>query len=215
MPAFSINEQWIFSFLNALSSMGVVVFAASGALTAADKKMDIIGFILIGTVTAIGGGTLRDLLLGVSPVSWVRHPLNVYLCVMACVITYFSVRHIRNRAAWILWMDAVGLSAFAVLGTQTAMALNTPWAICIVMGVMSATFGGIIRDVLCAEVLTLMRPELYITCALFAASAMVLLRAFGLSAEIAALIAFIAGLGLRAAAIIYNLKFPQFGRYEN
>ena len=186
------------------------MFAISGALFAAEKNMDILGFILIGTVTAIGGGTLRDLLLGVSPVSWVANPLNLYLGILASTLTYFTVNLVRNRDAWILWMDAIGLAAFAVLGTQTALAYGAGSTVAVVMGVMSATFGGIMRDVLCAEVLTLMRPELYISCALLASLLYAIPVLLGLPQGLAALIAFFGGFALRGAAILCGLTLPRW-----
>ncbi len=187
-PMMSI-EQLLYVF----SIIGTVVFAVSGALFAAEKRMDILGFILVGTVTGVGGGTLRDLLLGISPVSWVQSPLAVYICIGASALTYFTVDLYRRRDAWILWTDAIGLSVFAV------------------MGVMTATFGGLMRDVLCAEVLTLMRPEIYITSALLGASTYVGLHQLGVGESSAAAVAFLMGFGLRGAAIWFRLTLPRFG----
>jgi uncharacterized membrane protein YeiH len=191
--------------------LGLVVFAISGALFAAEKNMDILGVMLIGTVTGIGGGTLRDLLLGISPVSWIQEPLAIYICLAACSITYFTADLHRRRLNLILWMDAIGLSAFAVLGTEIALQQQENLLIAIVMGVMSATFGGILRDVLCAKTLTLMRPELYITCALFASIVYVVMAASGFSQSVIQACSFTAGFGLRALAIVYRLEIPRFG----
>ena len=146
MSVLSIDQ-----LLHAFSMIGTIVFAVSGALFAAEKRMDILGFILVGTVTGVGGGTLRDLLLGISPVSWVHSPLAVYICIGASALTYFSVDLYRKRDAWILWTDAIGLAVFAVMGAQTAMVHEVPPMIAVVMGVMTATFGGLMRDVLCAR----------------------------------------------------------------
>ena len=206
MSVLSIDQ-----LLHAFSMFGTIVFAVSGALFAAEKRMDILGFILVGTVTGVGGGTLRDLLLGISPVSWVHSPLAVYICIGASALTYFSVDLYRKRDAWILWTDAIGLAVFAVMGAQTAMAHEVPPMIAVVMGVMTATFGGLMRDVLCAEVLTLMRPEIYISCALSGAVTYAVLHELGVTDSIAAGIAFIAGFGLRAAAIHFKLTLPRFG----
>ena len=190
--------------------LGVFFFAVSGALFAAEKKMDILGFILVGAVTGVGGGTLRDILLGITPVFWIQQPFNIYLCIAASSITYFAVGLFRRRDIWILWMDAIGLAVFAVMGAQAAILHDAPPIIAIVMGVMTATFGGIMRDVLCAEVLTLMRPEMYITCALFGAVTYVLLQQLGINGSVTLLTAFTAGFGLRAAAIIFKLKLPAY-----
>lgn len=203
-------DQLIIQLFSICSMIGVFFFSLSGALFAAEKKMDILGFILVAAVTGIGGGTLRDLLLGVTPVFWIAEPFNIYLCIIAASVTYFAVNLFRQRDAWILWMDAIGLSVFAIMGAQAALAYGAPPFIAVVMGVMTATFGGIMRDVLCAEVLTLMRPEIYITCALLGAFVYVLLHQLGISESMALVIAFVAGFSLRAAAIRCKLTLPSF-----
>jgi len=197
--------------LSIFSLTGIVVFSISGALLAAEKKLDILGFILVGAVTSIGGGTLRDVLLGEVPVSWVRDPSSISISILASVLTYFAVHLINRRQVWILWMDAIGLIAFSILGTQAALVHGTPLIIAVVMGVMTATFGGIVRDVLCGVSLTLMRPEMYITCALLASVVYIGLRQFGVVESIAIPCAFFAGFGLRAAAMVYKLVLPRFG----
>lgn len=209
-----MSEQLIIQLFSICSMLGVFFFSVSGALFAAEKNMDILGFILVAAVTGVGGGTLRDLLLGVTPVFWIAEPINIYLCVIAASVTYFAVNLFRQRDAWILWMDAVGLSVFAILGAQAALAYGVPPFIAVVMGVMTATFGGIMRDVLCAEVLTLMRPEIYITCALLGAFVYVLLHQFGMSESMALIIAFVAGFSLRAAAIRFKLTLPSFKSFD-
>lgn len=194
-----------------LAFLGTAVFSISGALFAAEKKLDILGFILVGTVTGLGGGTLRDLLLGLSPVSWVQQSFSIYLCIAASSITYFTVHLYRERDAWILWTDALGLAAFAVTGAQLALAQQVPPIIAIVMGVMTATFGGIMRDVLCAEILTLMRPELYISCALLGATTYVVAMSWAVNESLSITVAFFAAFGLRSAAILWHLTLPRFG----
>ena len=199
--------------LNTLSLIGIFAFAVSGALFAAEKHMDILGYLLIAAVTAIGGGSLRDLLLGISPVFWVREPYPMTLAMLAAVLTYFLLPLLQQRHRWILWMDAIGLSIFAVLGAEAALMQQAPVLVAIVMGVMSATFGGLLRDVLCAEMLTLMRPELYITCAVTSAALYVVLTMMGFNFATAALVAFAAGFVLRGLAIVYGLTFPRRTEY--
>jgi uncharacterized membrane protein YeiH len=198
------------SMLEMLSFVGITVFAISGALYAAERKMDIIAFILIGTVTGIGGGTLRDLLLGVTPVFWVQAPIHVMVSIIAAGITYFAVKLINKRYQWILWMDAIGLAVFAMAGSQTALAMQDSMVIAVVMGVMTATFGGIIRDMICAEVLTLLRPEIYITAALLGSVVYVCLYTLGVDQNITMLASLGAGFSLRALAILYGLKLPTY-----
>ena len=206
-------EQFIPQLFSLMNILGLTVFAISGALFAAEKNMDILGLILIGTITGIGGGTLRDLLLGISPVSWVQEPFAIYLCISASIITYFTAHSQEKRIHVILWMDAMGLCAFAVLGTEIALSVQDNPIIAMAMGVMSATFGGVMRDVLCAKTLTLMRPELYISCALASAATYVILEAFQLGQTLTQISAFAVGFGLRASAILFKLEIPRFG-YE-
>ena len=207
-------DQLIIQLFSVCSMIGVFFFSVSGALFAAEKRMDILGFILVAAVTGVGGGTLRDLLLGVTPVFWIAEPFNIYLCIIAASVTYFAVNLFRQRDAWILWMDAIGLSVFAIMGAQAALIYGAPPFIAVVMGVMTATFGGIMRDVLCAEVLTLMRPEIYITCALLGAFVYVLLHQLGISESVALMVAFVAGFSLRAAAIRFKLTLPSFKSFD-
>jgi len=209
-----LPDQLIIQLFSVCSMIGVFFFSVSGALFAAEKRMDILGFILVAAVTGVGGGTLRDLLLGVTPVFWIAEPFNIYLCIIAASVTYFAVNLFRQRDAWILWMDAIGLSVFAIMGAQAALIYGAPPFIAVVMGVMTATFGGIMRDVLCAEVLTLMRPEIYITCTLLGAFVYVLLHQLGISESVALIVAFVAGFSLRAAAIRFKLTLPSFKSFD-
>jgi uncharacterized membrane protein YeiH len=204
-----ISVQIIPQLINWISILGLAVFALSGAVYAAEKEMDILGFILIGTVTAIGGGTIRDLLLDV-PVFWIQKPFNIYICFVASIFAYFAASQIRLRRRWMLWLDAAGLAAFAVIGTQVSLAHGAPPIISIVTGVMSATFGGVIRDVLCAETLTLTQPEMYVTCAVLGASLFAILSGLNVNIEIAAGLAFSACFALRMAAIMFGLQLPRY-----
>jgi len=207
-------EQLVNQLIYIFSVSGVIVFSISGALIAASKGMDILGFVLMGAVTGVGGGTLRDLLLDI-PVFWVQEPLTIYLCIGSSALTYVANKLFIKRDFWIVCMDAVGLSIFAVMGTQVALIHEVPLIVAVVMGVMSATFGGIMRDVLCAETLMLMRPEMYISCALFAAVVYAGLYTTDISNLFVIIIAFIAGFSLRALAIIFKLKLPQFNNQHS
>lgn len=207
-----MKTQILTQFFELVSLLGLLVFAASGALRAAEKHLDILGFILIGTLTAIGGGTLRDLLLGNTPVFWVRDSNVVFFCIVTCVGVYFIAPHLQRRESWLLWLDAAGLAVFAVMGAQLALGQGAAPLIAVVMGVMSATFGGIMRDVLCADSLMLMRPELYISCALAGALSFVLLRQLPLALEFAELLAFLLAFSLRGGAILFAWKLPQYGQ---
>ena len=153
------------SFIHWLDLCGVGVFAASGALTASRKQMDLVGFCLIATVTGIGGGTLRDLLLDRGAVSWVNDPSTIVLCFAVAAALFFTAHHIESRFRALLWADAVGLAVFCVGGAEISLSAGAPALVAVLMGVMTATFGGILRDVLCAEVPLILRREIYATAA--------------------------------------------------
>ncbi|MCW8907403.1 MAG: trimeric intracellular cation channel family protein [Sedimenticola sp.] len=189
---------------------GIAVFAVSGSLEAARKEMDILGFLLIGAVTGLGGGTLRDLLLGLTPVNWVGQPHIVTICLVASVATYFAAPFLSSRYRALIWMDAIGLATFSITGTALALQQGAPPLIAVSMGVMSATFGGIIRDVLCAESLVLSSRELYVTAAVAGASTYLLLDGLALGETAATVGAFAVGFGLRSAAILFGLKLPHY-----
>ncbi len=193
-----------------LGLCGIAVFAISGALDAARKEMDVLGFMLIGCVTGLGGGTLRDLLLGRSPVYWVEQPLYVAICLSAAVITYFLVPIITSRLRALIWMDALGIALFSVTGTKIAFDVGASPLIAICMGVMTASFGGIIRDVLCGESLVLRQRELYVSATVVGSVAYLSLKWLLLPEAVALIGGFVLAFGLRSAAIIFGLCLPVY-----
>lgn len=194
-----------------LDLAGVAVFAVSGALKASQKRMDIFGFLLVGTVTGIGGGTLRDLLLGIRPVFWITEVHYLAICAGAAALTWLIAHKlVGQRQQWLNWADAAGVAAFAVIGAQIALASGTGWAVAVLMGVMTATFGGIVRDVLCAEVPLILQREIYATAAALGAGVYVAALTLGLLPWLAALLAVAAGFSLRAVAILFGLSLPGF-----
>jgi uncharacterized membrane protein YeiH len=193
-----------------LNYFGVVVFAVSGALAAARARMDLVGFALLGIVTGIGGGSLRDILLGQLPVFWIEQPQYIVLCVVASTVTFFSVPKIASRLRLLLWADAVGLALFAVLGAQTALAADAPLIIAALLGVVSAAFGGIIRDIICRETPLVLLKEIYVTAALIGALLYVCLIELSVAPGLAMLAGFGATFGVRGLALIYHWSLPVF-----
>ena len=138
--------------------------------------MDIVGVTFIACVTGVGGGTMRDILLGATPVEWVQEPTVIIVCIAgALAAAMFNGYITGKRLGALLWMDAIGLAVFAVLGCSKAITLGAHPFVAILFGAMSATFGGIIRDVICNEVPVLFRKEIYITAALFGSVLFILL----------------------------------------
>jgi uncharacterized membrane protein YeiH len=201
-----------------LDWFGIAVFALSGALVASHKRMDIAGFALLGCVTGIGGGTVRDVLLGSLPVFWVKQPSYLLTCVFVSCAAFFLVHLVYSRLRLLLWCDAIGLALFSVTGTSIAQSTGAGPTIAIAMGVATATFGGVIRDILGGEIPVILRREIYVTAALLGAIVFVLGQQLSLSKDISMVAGFMAALVLRAAAIAFDLSLPVFsraGRDEN
>jgi len=193
-----------------LDWIGLVAFAASGALVASRKQMDVVGFALLATATGIGGGTLRDVLLGQTPVSWMKQPAPLLACVAVAVVVFFAAHILRSRMRVLLWLDATGLALFAVTGAELALAAGAGTVASVVMGVVTATFGGIIRDILGGETPVILSREIYVTAALVAAGVFVGCRLAGYPAMVAPIAGFLAGFVLRGIAIHWGWSLPRY-----
>ncbi len=196
-----------------LDAVGVAAFAATGALAAARKGMDVTGFALLAIVTGVGGGTLRDVLLGITPVSWVVDPFAVFLCIGVAALTYAFYGRLQFMRKAIIWCDALGLALFSVTGAKLALNAGAAPVVACAMGVVTATFGGIIRDVLSAEVPLILRREIYATASLLGAAVFVSLHAFAMPIDLALAGGFLAAFCLRGLAIIKGWSLP--GRGQN
>jgi uncharacterized membrane protein YeiH len=194
--------------LTILDFAAVAVFGATGALAAARRKHDIVTFGFFAAITGVGGGTLRDLLIG-APVFWVRRPTYLAVTLLAAVAVWVFGWG-RSRERILTWLDALGMAAYAIVGALKAASLGVPPLSAIVMGVLTSTFGGIVRDVLAEEPSVLLRRELYVTAALVGASAFVLLQALGLGILPAGLAAFALAFATRAGAILFRWSLPGF-----
>ncbi len=198
-------------FLYIAGVIGVAVFAASGALAAAQKRLDILGFILFGTVTGIGGGTIRDLILGVE-VFWVSDVLYLQVCIAASVLAYFTAPHLFSRQKLFLWMDAMGLALFSVLGTAKAYSLGVDPLVAITMGTITPTFGSVIRDILLDQEVVLLGGEIYVTVAICGAISYLTLLHFTHEPTLSLLMAIAMAFAVRAAAIVFKLSLPKFSK---
>jgi len=199
--------------LNYLDLLGTVVFAITGLLAARRKQLDLFGAIVIAMVTAIGGGTLRDLIIG-QPVFWTQNDIYIYVVVISALLLFFLARFKRLPVRLLLFLDALGLAVFTVIGTQKAMELGFSDPIAIMTGIMTGVVGGVIRDVLVGEVPLVFRKEIYATASFIGASLLLVLVQIGLTMDWAAFIAIIATLGLRVWAILFKIKLPVFISYK-
>lgn len=191
-----------------LDYFGIAVFAVSGALLAAEKRQTLVTFIFFAVVTGVGGGTLRDLLIG-APVFWVHTNATLLICIAAASLVWLTSRR-RFAGQALLWFDAAGLAAYATYGAAKALAYGVAPVPAFGMGILTACAGGIIRDVLAGEPSILMRPELYVTAAALAAGLFVALAFAGVATPLAVLIAAVAGFALRGAAIRRGWSLPAY-----
>lgn len=201
--------------LETLSIIGTALFAASGALAAARLQQTLVTFAFFALVTGVGGGTVRDLLIG-APIFWVHDPVPAIACGISALLVWltpnrwWSGNDGRGRA--LDWLDAVGLAAFAVFGAAKALSFGIHPFVASIMGVVTGCVGGIIRDLLAGEPSILLRPEIYVTAAALASGLFVTLAAMGVPVPIASVIAAAAGFALRAVAIRRGLALPSYRR---
>lgn len=192
-----------------LDYAGVAVFAATGALAASRKQLDIIGFLFLASVTGIGGGTFRDVILGL-PVFWVVNPAYILVCAGVAVLVFFTAHLVESRYRLLLWLDAIGLAAYCVMGAAKGMAATGSPTVAIVTGMLTATLGGILRDLLAGEPSVLLRPEIYVTAAMTGAAVFTLADLAGLPLLAATFLAFCAALTVRGGALKFGWTFPAY-----
>lgn len=193
-----------------LDLFGVVVFAISGALVAGRKEMDLLGVLVTAAVTAIGGGTLRDLLLGDLPVFWVRNPIYLIVIAVAALATILYTRYLRVPRDTLVLADAFGLSLFAISGAQLAERAEVSSLIVVVMGTMTGVAGGVVRDVLTARVPLILRKEIYATAAIAGCTIYIVLTRLGVPAPATVIAGMAATFLIRLVAIVRRLQLPEF-----
>lgn len=192
-----------------LQLLGAAVFSASGALAAGRKRMDLLGVVVIAVVTAIGGGTVRDLLLNRHPVFWIAEPEYLVVSILAAALTLLYARYRRPPDESLAIADALGLALFTIGGAQIAEREGVSGVVVVLMGSITGVAGGMLRDVLSAEMpLILKKGQLYASAAIAGATLYLLLESAGVARDTAALIGMAAIAGLRLAAILWELKLP-------
>lgn len=154
------------SFIYGIDLIGTFVFAISGVMTAVNKKFDVVGAAIIGMVTAVGGGTIRDLLIGETPVSWMKDVNYLFVIIASMPICYFFQKEIRKLRKGIFIFDTIGIALFTIIGLEKTLAIGLSPAIAVLMGIVSAVFGGVTRDVLTNEIPLIFRKEIYATACL-------------------------------------------------
>lgn len=191
-----------------LDSIGVGVFAVSGVLGAARKQLDLFGALSVSFVCALGGGTVRDLLLGLTPVAWIRDPRPAAIALSSALAAFVLLRFISLPVRLMLVLDGLGLGFFSVLGTERALNAGASLFVAVLLGTVSGSAGGAIRDILCGDVPLVLRSEIYATAALLGASCFGLLLRVGVEREFALWTGVSLCFVLRMAAIRWNLRLP-------
>ncbi len=195
--------------LHILDISAVAVCAVTGTLEAGRRRMDLFGVMFVALVAAVGGGTVRDLLLGCR-VFWLADQTYAVVAVGAAVAAFFTARLVRLPANAFLLPDALGLGLFTVLGTQKALAFHLPWFLATLMGVTTGVVGGVLRDVLCNEIPLIFRTQLYATVSWLGAVLLIAARLGGLPMGAADTLAVFGIVAFRLAAIKWSLRLPRF-----
>ena len=190
--------------------VAIVAEAMSGAIMGMRRGMDLFGICMIGTVTALGGGTIRDVLLGHYPLGWIAHPEYLLFTVGAAVVTAVVARYLHHLRTVFLLVDGLGLVAFCVIGCDIAMSAKMHPAIVVLAGMITGVFGGLLRDILCNQIPLVLQREVYATVALFTGSLYVGLLYFKIDSSVAQLASIGAGFLFRFLALHFEWRLPNF-----
>jgi uncharacterized membrane protein YeiH len=207
------NGPWLSLLLTTVEAAATLAFALSGLLAAARKRLDAVGVCLVCGLAAFGGGTLRDVLLDRRPFIWVTHSewLWALLVLCAAAMAFLRARHFAPTEKAIQWPDALGLGLFSASGTQLALAQDLPGIVAVLMGVITATFGGVLRDVVCNEIPTALRDHRpYAICAFAGGWVLVLAQHAGAPPAIGLLLGAACASGLRVLALVTGYTLPRW-----
>ena len=198
------------ALLHALFLLAIVAEAMTAALAAGKREMDWVGVCLLGCVTALGGGTVRDVVLGNHPLTWVQHPSYLLLTGGAALFTIAIARYMHKLRNIFLVLDAIGLVVFTVIGCNVAMRLELPVVVVIASGMITGCVGGVLRDILCNSIPLLFRAELYATVSVITSGIYLTGLAMSLEHDLIMAVAMVAGLTLRLLALRYGWSMPKF-----
>jgi uncharacterized membrane protein YeiH len=196
--------------LSIIYLVAITAEAMSGALSAGRRHMDLFGVIIIACVTALGGGTLRDVVLGHFPVGWVANPQYILITAAAALVTVLLAPIMHHFKRAFLVLDALGLVAFSLIGCAIARDMQLSPFICMISGMMTGVFGGVLRDVLCNEIPLVFQKELYAVVSLLTAGAYWLLLSWGVSVNVSISVCLVGGFSLRMVAIYKSWEIPKF-----
>lgn len=192
-----------------LDLFGTAVFAITGALMGVHKKLDLFGVIVVGFVTAVGGGTLRDVILGQTPVFWLKDLNYLIVILVGATLTFIVGLKFHRIKVFLSISDAVGLAVFTIIGINKGLGSHMSWIFCVMMGVTTAVVGGIIRDILCQEIPMVLSREIYATACIIGGCLFFALRKLGMSEVLVTVISIVLIIGIRLISIKMNLSLPK------
>ncbi|MGV6844593.1 MAG: trimeric intracellular cation channel family protein, partial [Lutibacter sp.] len=196
------------NFFTILDIIGTFAFAVSGALVAINKKFDPFGIFIIGFVTAVGGGTLRDVLTGHLPVNWMTQINYFYTIIIAVITAIFFRKKLKYVRKSLFLFDTIGLGIFTIIGTKVGLALNLHFLITIALGTMTGAFGGVIRDILCNEIPIIFRKEIYATACVIGSATFIGLHLFNINNTLNYFITILIVILIRIVAVKFHLTLP-------
>lgn len=193
-----------------LDFLGTIAFATSGALTAMHKKLDIFGIFIVGFVTAIGGGTLRDVLTGNTPVIWMEQTFYIYTIGITVFLAIIFRRYLSHLRKSLFLFDTIGLGIFTIIGVEAGVQSGLDPIVSIAIGAMTGTFGGVIRDILCNEIPVIFRKEIYATACIVGGLAFVILHGLGVNSDLIYIITSSTVIAIRLLVVRYHISLPSF-----
>ena len=195
--------------------LGTIAFAMSGALTAMRKKLDVFGILIIALVTSVGGGTLRDILIGKTPVSWMLNMTFVYVIISATIVAIFFRGYLKYVRRSLFLFDTIGIALYTIAGVQLSIAAGLHPVVCVILGTISACFGGVLRDILCNEIPIIFHKEIYATICLLGGSVYLGLSEAGVTQAYAMLISGAIIIIIRTLAVTQQWSLPSVYRKES
>lgn len=198
------------SLFNILDVLGTIAFAISGALSAMNRRLDLFGIFIIAFVTAIGGGTVRDILIGDTPVTWMENIVYIYLIGVVTILAIIFRNKLNYLKKSLFLFDTIGLGVFTITGVETGIQNDLDPIISVALGAMTGTFGGVIRDILCNEIPVIFRKEIYATACLIGALAYIIMYDMGIDADIIYIATSLTVISIRLIVVKYHLTLPSF-----
>ncbi len=198
------------TFFHFLDILGTASFAISGALFAMNKKMDPFGVFILAFVTAVGGGTLRDILINRDPITWMSDLTYIHTIIIAFLIAVIFRKKMGKLSKSLFLFDTIGLGIFTIIGTEIGIQNNLHFIISISLGVMTASFGGVIRDTLANEIPLIFHKEIYATASIIGSIAFILLSQFRIDTDLSYVITALIVISIRLIVVIFKVQLPTF-----